>query len=100
MLCLGPPSAHTVTIHVHHTDGAAAPSNATMRRIDSTHANPFAEWVGPMRNVSYPTKAQIARLDAVSLLIDESVAVTKLSDTVLAMTFEMPAEDSAVHIRI
>ena len=43
-----PPLAHSVTIHVTHTAGMSmsVPATATLQRIDSTHANAFAEWTG------------------------------------------------------
>ena len=96
-----PPLAHSVTIRVTHAAGAAAAvASATMRRIDSTHANAFAEWTGPMGNVTYPTPQQIERLGNVSALVAEPLAVTKLSATELSVTLTLPAEDSAVHIAL
>lgn len=64
-----PPPAHTVTVHVTHAAGATVPTSAIIRRIDSTHANAFAEWTGPMANVTYPSQLQIDRLNNASALV-------------------------------
>ena len=45
-------------------------------------------------------KLQIERLTNVSMLVAEPLAVQKLSETVAAVTFTLPAEDSVVHIAL
>ena len=96
-----PPEAHTVTISVAHAAGMATnAATAVLRRIDSTHANAFAEWSGPMQNITYPSKLQIERLNNVSELVEEPLQVNRVNGTLLTLTFTLPAEDSAVHIAL
>ena len=95
-----PPDAHTVTVAVGHAAGVVATTAAVLRRIDSTHANAFAEWSGPMRNVTYPSKLQVDRLNNVIMLVEERLKVHKVSDTLVTLTFTMPAETSAAHIAL
>jgi beta-xylosidase len=95
-----PPPAHTVTIHITHSAGATVPASAIIRRIDSMHANAFAEWTGPMANVTYPTKLQMERLDNASALVEQKLAVTRVNAMVLSVTFDLPPEDASVHISL
>eukprot|EP01052_Picozoa_sp_SAG31_P024173 SAG31_NODE_2039_length_6594_cov_7.103926_4_plen_621_part_00 len=95
-----PPPAHTVTIHIMHSAGAAVPASAVIRRIDSMHANAFAEWIGPMANATYPTKLQMERLHNASALLAQRLAVVRVNDSTVALTFDLPAEDASVHISL
>lgn len=95
-----PPEAHTLVITVSHAASTKVPTSATVRRIDSTHANAFAEWSGPMKNVTYPSRLQIERLNNVSMLAKEPLRLEKVSDTIATLTITLPAENSAVHVTL
>jgi hypothetical protein len=96
-----PPPAHTVTIHITHASaGAAVPASAVIRRIDSMHANAFAEWTGPMANVTYPSAMQMERLHNASAVVAQRLAVVRVNDSTISLTFSLPAEDASVHISL
>ena len=94
-----PPPASAVTIRVKHSRQAQPPV-AMITRIDSTHANAFAEWRGNLANVTYLSKKQIEQLNNASRLVPEQLEVKAISATELELAFHMPAEDSAVHVAL
>lgn len=53
-----------------------------------------------MANVTYPSQREIDRLNNVSMLVAEPLAVVKVSETVVSLTFTLPAEDATVHIAL
>jgi hypothetical protein len=77
-----------VTLTVKHAAGAAMPPTATARRIDSKHANPQQKWIG-LGSPKYPTKAQLAAMDAASETAPEQVPLVRISDTESALSFSM-----------
>ena len=68
--------------------GSTTPSSATLDRIDSTHANPFAAWVaagGPQ----YCSPQQIAAEMAASQLVPEPLQLVAEGAGVVAVTLQL-----------
>ena len=87
-----------VSIELVHAATASVPSQASMRRIDSSHANAFTLWESEMGRPLYPTDAQLRQLHQAAELRVEHVTVTRVSDTRSAISFAMPGEDATVHL--
>ena len=77
-----------VTLTVKHAAGLAMPPTATARRIDSKHANPQQKWI-ELGSPKYPTKPQLAAMDAASETVSEQVSLVRISDTESALSFFM-----------
>ena len=89
-----PPNATVVELTFANLPaGCVLPAAATLELIDSTHANPNAEWLaqgGPM----YPTQAQSDAQVAASLLVEEALPLTRVGAT--SARVSVPLEAFAV----
>ena len=95
-----PIPAMNVTVQLDHAADAALPTQAAMRRIDSTHTNPYQLWMDHLGQPAYPTPAQLAKLNNASELVIEWVDITRVSAIMSTLTFAMPGEDSTVHLSL